>query len=152
MMLGRDVFVAFVFDEGAEDVNVYLPKGSDWYLNDTCYSGGETVQLTIPCASKMPYFVRSGCILPTDEAPYGFKTDGKIIFTVYPIKNGSFESEFFYDDGVSFEYQNNNCVHLNFKVCCDEHTVSVSFENTGETAFEPEIRLCSADERKLIVK
>lgn len=152
MMLGRDVFVAFVFDEGAEDVNVYLPKGSDWYLNDTCYSGGETVQLTIPCASKMPYFVRSGCILPTDEAPYGFKADEKIIFTVYPIKNGIFESEFFYDDGVSFEYQNNNCVHLNFKVCCDEHTVSVSFENTGEIAFEPEIRLCLADERKLIVK
>ena len=90
-------------------------------------------------------------MLPTDEAEYGFKTDENLVFTVYPLKSGSFESEFFSDDGVSFDYMDNKCVHLKFKVTCEQDTVFVEYENTGEEKFEPVIRLCSADNRKLII-
>lgn len=152
MMLGRDILIAFVFDEGREKIITYLPKGDDWYMGDKLLEGGQIAELTIPSDAEMPYFIRSGCILPTDEAPYGFKPDEKIVFTVYPLKNGSFESEFFCDDGNSFEYLKNNCTHLKFKVHCDESTVSVAFENTGNTILEPDIRLCSGDTRKLIIK
>ncbi|MDE5670817.1 MAG: hypothetical protein K2I14_05080, partial [Eubacterium sp.] len=151
MMLGRDILIAFVFDEKTDKVCTYLPKEDDWYLGSKLLDGGQIAELTIPSDDKMPYFVRSGCILPTNEAAYGFKSDESIIFTVYPLKKGSFESEFFSDDGNSFEYLNNNCTHLKFKVRCDENTVSVSFENTGNTILEPNIRLCSGDKRKLVI-
>ena len=152
MMLGKDVFVAFVFDEGEEVLSAYLPKGSGWYFNGKRYEGGETVELTVAPTDEMPYFVREGCVLPTDEAPYGFKADEKIVFTVYPFKNGSFESRFFADDGVSFDYKNNDCVFLNFTVDCDDDCVTVCYENTGKTKLKPDVRLCSGDGRKLIIK
>ncbi len=151
MMLGRDIFAAFVFDEGVKKIPVYLPKKSDWYLDDKMYSGGETVILTVSLTDRMPYFVRSGCVLPTDESNYGFNSDEKIIFTVYPLKNGTFESDFFSDDGVSFDYQNNCCVRLKFTVHCDENTVIVNYENKGKINYKPHICLCSADDRKLTV-
>ncbi|MCH5191562.1 MAG: DUF5110 domain-containing protein [Oscillospiraceae bacterium] len=151
MMLGKDILVAFAFDEGKDTVCTYLPKGSDWYLDGKLYSGDQAVELTVPPTAKMPYFVRSGCVLPTDESKYGFKSEEKLVFTVYPLKNGSFESDFFTDDGVSFEYQNNQCVHLKFTVSCNSESVTVSYKNTGEIPLEPNIRLCPQDGRKLIV-
>ena len=152
MMLGKDILVSFVFDEGEEALSAYLPKGSDWYLDGKLYEGGQTVELTVPPTAEMPYFVRGGCVLPTNEASYGFQSDEEIVFTVYPLKNGSFESRYFEDDGVSFEYENNRCVFLKFNVICDNDSVTVQFENTGETQIKPNIRLCSGDGRKLIIK
>ena len=152
MMLGKDVFVAFAFDEGKDAVDVYLPSGSDWYLGDKLIDGGTELKLNIPATDEMPYFVRSGCVLPTDEAEYGFKADENIVFTVYPLKNGSFEYEFFWDDGESFDYMNNKCVRLKFKVNCDKDNVFVEYENAGEEEFEPVVRLCSADNRKLVIR
>lgn len=151
MMFGKDIFVAFAFDKGVNEINAYLPKGDDWYLDNKLYTGGKTVRLEIQPTDKMPYFVRSGSVIPADEADYGFCSNEKLVFTVYPLKNGSFESEFFTDDGKSFAYLNNNCVHLHFRVHCDKNTVSVSFENKGNIDFVPEIKLCEADSRTLII-
>lgn len=151
MLLGRDIFVAFVFDEGVNHVNAYLPKGDDWYLGSKLYAGGKAVRLEIQPTDKMPYFVRSGSVIPADEADYGFCSNEKPVFTVYPLKDGTFESEFFTDDGKSFAYLNNDCVHLHFRVHCDKNTVSVSFENKGNIDFVPEIRLCKADSRRLTI-
>lgn len=152
MMLGRDILVAFAFDESEEKVCTYLPKGDDWFLGDKIYSGGQIAELSIAPTDEMPYFVRSGCVLPADEATYGFNSEENIVFIVYPLKKGCFESDFFSDDGKSFDYLKNHCAHLKFKVSCDETTVSVTFENAGETNIEPDVRLCSGDKRKLIIK
>lgn len=151
MMLGKDVFVAFAFDKGKSKVTAYLPKGDDWYLGDEFYAGGSTVELSIAPTDKMPYFVRKGCVFPTDTAPYGFNSKENVVFTVYPLNKGSYESEFFSDDGISFAYQKNHCVHLKFKIICDEDTVTVNFENSGEINMTPHILLCSGDKRKLII-
>ncbi len=151
MLLGKDILVAFVFDEGVETAKVYLPKNEDWYLGGKRYTGGQTVELTVKPTAEMPYFVRSGCVLPTDEAPYGFSSEEDLVFTVYPLASGTFESNFFTDDGVSFAYQDNRCVHLKFTVSCDENTVTVRYRNTGETEPVPQIRLCAGDGRALSV-
>ncbi len=151
MMLGRDIYIAFAFDEGVNTVSAYLPKGADWYLDDKLYAGGETEELVIQPEDKMPYFVKAGCVLPTDESEYGFENSEKLVFTVYPINKGNFESEFFTDDGISFSYLNNECVHLYFSVSCDKNTVSVRFENKGNLHLIPKIRLCKADSRKLVI-
>lgn len=151
MMLGKDIFVAFAFDKGENKVSAYLPKGDYWYLGDKIYAGGQTIELSVAPTDRMPYFVRMGCVLPIDEAPYGFNRGENVVFTVYPLHKGSFESEFFSDDGKSFAYLKNLCVHLKFKVTCDEHTVTIDFENSGKISTKPYIRLCAGDERKLIV-
>lgn len=115
MMFGKDILVAFAFNEGVNSVSAYLPKGADWYLNDKIYSGGQEVKLQITPTDKMPYFVKSASVIPTDESGYGFKNeDENLVFTVYPIADGDFESDFFSDDGISYEYKKNNCVHLKF--------------------------------------
>lgn len=150
MMVGKDIFVAFAFDKGVNKVSAYLPKGDAWYLGNRVYAGGQTVNLEIKPTDEMPYFIRSGSIIPADEAPYGFNgNDENIVFTVYPLTKGTFESEFFNDDGISFDYIKNKCVRLKFKVYCDNNSISVEYENSGETSIEPHIRLCPGDERKL---
>ena len=46
-MLGRDVLAKCVLDKGVTQVSVYLPKGDDWYLNETgkLYCGASTVKV-----------------------------------------------------------------------------------------------------------
>lgn len=151
-MLGRDILVSFIFDEGKEISKVYLPEGDDWYFKGSLLKGGQEIETAIPCTSKVPYFVRAGSIIATDEAEYGFKSSEQTVFTVYPVKKGSFKSEFFTDDGLSFEYKNGNCVNAVFTVECNENEVTVSYENRGKMKFDPEIRLCSADTRALVIK
>ncbi len=151
-MLGRDILVTLVFDEGEEKVNAYLPCGDDWYMGEKLYKGGQTVELSIPATSKVPYFKRSGSVIASDEGDYGFKSQEKLVFTVYPKESGTFESEFFTDDGESFEFKNGNCVMLKFTVTCTEDEVIVEWKNDGKTEITPDIRLCSADKRRLVVK
>ncbi|MCM1284903.1 MAG: DUF5110 domain-containing protein [Acetobacter sp.] len=151
-MFGRDILVTFVFDEGEEKIAVYLPRSDDWYLDGKLYEGGQETTLTISSNAKMPYFVRSGSIIPTDEGEYGFSTDEKLIFTVYPTKSGEFQSEFFDDDGLSFKYQNNDCIRLKFTVKCTDDSVKVSYKNDGNKQITPDIQLCKGDKRKLIIE
>ena len=152
MMVGQDIYVPFALDEGINTVSAYLPKGNDWYLDDKLYSGGQTVNLEIKPTDEMPYFIRSGSVIPTDDSPYGFNSDENLLFTVYPIKEGTFESEFFTDDGVSFDYLKNKCVHLKFKVSCNENNVFVEYENSGDIMMKPYICLGMGDKRKLYIK
>ncbi len=152
MMFGRDILVYFVFDEGKTKVKAYLPKDFDWYLNDIKYSGGEYVELEILADKPMPYFVKAGCVLPTDEAEYGFNSQEDLTFTVYPIENGTFTSDFFTDDGESYEYLDNNCTKLHFTVACDENEIKVHYENRGNTIITPKINLVKGDTRKLVIE
>lgn len=149
MLLGTDILAAFVFDSGSDAASVFLPRGTVWYLNDTLYTGGQRVQLNIAPDGEMPYFARGGSVVPTDEAD--LSGSEKIVFTVYPLPCGEFESAFFTDDGESFAYLENNCVKLKFTVRCSADAVTVSYKNSGKMPFKPEIRLCAADKRRLII-
>lgn len=151
-MLGRDILVTCIFDEGVDTVSVHLPKGDDWYLNGKYFVGGSDTRLNIPYLGEMPYAVRAGSVIPTDEGEYGFESEERLVFTVYPKKQGTFESDFFDDDGVGYGYLKNDCVKLHFAVTCNENEVAVSFENLGKVEITPEIRLCKEDTRKLIIK
>ena len=151
MLLGQDILVSFVFREGEKTAKVCLPKGADWYLGEQKYHGGQVLEIPLPANAAMPYFVRSGCVLPTDEAPYGFRAAEELVFTVYPVESGTFESTFFTDDGESFAYLQNDCVHLKFTVTCTKTEVQIAYENTGNTAFQPQLRLCAGDGRKCTI-
>lgn len=151
-LVGRDVLATCVLDEGIENISAYLPAGDDWYLDGKLYKGGQNVSLHIPPTSKMPYFIRSGCVFPTDDADYGFQSDEKLVFTVYPLETGFFQSSFFTDDGVSFDYKLNKCTRLIFSVVCEKDKVSVFYKNIGKDKLIPTIRLVYGDNRKLIIE
>lgn len=143
MMVGRDLLVPFIFDEGKTEALVYLPRKDSWYLGGRLFKGGTSVNIKIAAGDEMPFFVRAGSVVCM-----GSETE----FTVYPLEKGEFKSGFFTDDGVSFNYRNNCCVKLEFTVECGENTVNVVYKNTGDMPFAPHIRLCSADKRRLSVK
>ena len=151
-MFGRDILVSCVFDEGKNEVSAYLPEGDSWYLGGKLIDGGNNVKIEISPYEEMPYAVRAGSIIATDEGKAGFEGEERIVFTVYPLKQGTFESEFFDDDGVSFKYLGNECVKLKFKVECSENQVTVSYENKGNIKLTPEIRLAKEDSRELAVR
>ncbi len=148
-MVGRDILAVFVFDEGKTETEAYLPEKDDWYLGGTLYGGGQRVRVSIPAEGEMPYFVKAGSVIPANEAPYGFGAGEDTVFTVYPVKEGTFESEFFTDDGESFAYQKNECVRLKFTVTCDSERVAVTYTNEGDMPFDVKIRLVEGDERIL---
>ena len=151
-MLGRKILVSCILDEGKTEQSVYLPKGECWYLDGKKYNGGETVNISVPTDCAVPFFVKAGCVLPTDGGKYGFRSEEKTVLTVYPLEKGEFSDEYFNDDGVSFEYKNNGCVFIKIRVICDNDTVTVFWKNTGKTDYEPCFKLCEGDSRKLIIK
>ena len=151
-LVGRDVLATCVLDEGIENISAYLPEGDDWYLDGKFYKGGQNVSLHIPPTSKMPYFIRSGCVFPTDEGKYGFDSEQKLVFTVYPLETGFFQSSFFDDDGETFEYKRGNCTRLIFSVVCEKDKVSVFYKNIGKVHITPDIKLVGSDDRKLIIE
>lgn len=151
-MLGRKILVSCILDEGETKQSVYLPKGDDWYLDGKFHKGGKAVNVSVPTDKAVPFFVKAGCVLPTDKGKYGFKSEEKTVLTVYPVENGEFTDEFFYDDGVSFEYENGNCVLLKINVVCDKDTVTVICENKGKMPFNPSFELCKGEIRELIIK
>ncbi len=150
-MLGRDILAKCVLDEGVNEVSVYLPKGEIWYLGGKCFEGGQRVKVNIPEDEAVPFFVKGGCVLPFDEGEYGFRKEEKLEFTVYPVKLGTFCDTFFTDDGESYEYKNNHCTKLKFTVECNEKEVVVKYDNLADVNLTPVIKLCSGDNRKLIL-
>lgn len=144
MMVGRDILVPFIFDEGKDSTEVYLPKRDNWYFNGNAYTGGQRVKITVSLTEEMPYFAKAGSVIPMGDI--------ETVFTVYPIENGVFQSTFFTDDGLTFKYKDNECVRLEFNISCDENSVTVEYKNTGNMPFTPVIRLCKGDGRRLIVK
>ncbi|MCH5189532.1 MAG: hypothetical protein J1F37_03120 [Oscillospiraceae bacterium] len=150
-LVGRNILVAPVLEEGQNDITVNLPKGDSWYFDGTVFEGGASVQTEISAFGKMKYFVRCGSVIPYNTAS-GFNDDENLVLTVYPIKNGTFKDTFFYDDGKTFDYLENKCVNLNITVECDENSVTVFYENSGDTPFEPEFALAKGDNRMFTVR
>ncbi len=148
----NDLLVYFIFDKGVTEKAVYLPKDNDWYLDGKLHSGGETVNITIKPGDIMPYFVREGSVIPTDEGKYGFSGTNKLVFTVYPVRSGEFKSEYFDDDGETYDYEKGICTRLSFDVVCTSDSVRVKYENTGQNILKPDICLCRGDKRKLIIE
>lgn len=144
MMVGCNILVPFIFDEGVESTEIYLPKKDNWYYNGRLYKGGQRVEVKISLTEEMPLFVKSGSVIPVD----GDKT----VFIVYPVESGEFEGEFFDDDGLTFNYKNNDCVKIHFSVFCKDDSVTVEYENNGEMPFTPEIKMCDGDARPLEVR
>ncbi|MBQ7204051.1 MAG: DUF5110 domain-containing protein [Eubacterium sp.] len=141
MLVGKKLLVSFVFDEGENEVEVFLPRGEVWYLGDRSYDGGQSVKLSINPTDAVPYFVKGGSVIKTGDE-----------FVVYPIKSGTFEDGYFTDDGKTYDYKNGECALLHFTVKCTDTTVEVEYKNTKNIKLTPLFKICDADNRKLVIK
>ncbi|MDO5423666.1 MAG: glycoside hydrolase family 31 protein [Eubacteriales bacterium] len=81
---------------------VYLPKGADWYQENTkmYFQGGQYVTVDAPI-SWQPVFVRAGAILPLSMA--GEKSGTADTLEVYEGADGAFAC--YFDNGKDYAYQ-----------------------------------------------
>jgi alpha-glucosidase len=108
-MLGPNLLVASVFEEGARTRRVYLPSSTNWYdfYSGEYQRGGQTIQVDAPL-ERIPLLVRAGGILPFGKAIkyVGAEPDDVRQVLVFPHRgDGRGEFTLIEDDGVSLNYQ-----------------------------------------------
>ena len=74
-MLGEQLLAAPAVDEGAEAVEVILPRGADWedYWTGRSYVGGELARLDCPL-DRAPMLIRAGAAVPLNLAEAHFNS------------------------------------------------------------------------------
>lgn len=105
-MFGPAMLIAPVYEQGAESRKVYLPAGHKWYdyWTNEVYDGGCEYTVDAPIG-VLPIFVRAGSIIPTGEDVPNTKAAQKSI-TVNVYRGGDCEFELYFDDGVTYDYEN----------------------------------------------
>jgi alpha-glucosidase len=106
-MFGDDVLVAPVLQEGMTQRTVALPPGR-WYnyWTDSTAAGGTWISVAAP-VERIPFFIRSGAILPSQQI-LQFSSQAPInplTLSIYCAEPGRTDSTVYYeDDGHSFAY------------------------------------------------
>ena len=119
---GRDLLIAPVFEKGAANRDVYLPKGQwyDWWDGASAdghasapIAGGTTVHRAVDL-STMPIYVRAGAIIPMDPIRQytAEPVSEPTTIRVYPGANGDFT--LYEDDGISQDYLNGKATWIHF--------------------------------------
>ncbi|MFD3158157.1 glycoside hydrolase family 31 protein [Haloimpatiens sp. FM7330] len=106
-MLGENILVAPILEEGCIERNVYLPQGK-WvdYWTGKEYEGNNTIGVSAPL-DIIPVFIKSGSIIPkykcadcTDKL-----NKQELILDIVPNENSVVKYSYYEDDGCSFDYE-----------------------------------------------
>ena len=105
-MFGKAFLVAPVTEPDAEEWNIYLPKGAEWYdfWTGEKYTGGQTVNKETPI-DIIPLFVKAGSIIPFGPEVQ-FATEKKwdnLEIRVYEGANGEFTM--YEDENDNYNYE-----------------------------------------------
>jgi alpha-glucosidase len=105
-MLGPNMLIAPVVEQGEVDRQVYLPAGTGWvdYYTGLEYTGGQLI--TVPLVlDRIPVFIRAGAILPKGDTTARNASESAarpLTIDFYPGPMGNLE--LYQDDGESFDY------------------------------------------------
>jgi alpha-glucosidase (family GH31 glycosyl hydrolase) len=106
-LLGPNLLVAPVLEEGKRSKTVRLPEGTwvDWWT-DRAYDGGQTVTVDAPL-DQIPLFVQAGSIVPTRPvAPHtGAQPADTLGLTIHPDTTREASFSLYEDDGTSRAYE-----------------------------------------------
>ncbi len=137
-LVGENLLVAPVLEQGATKKMVYLPKGT-WYDFETCkpYEGGNYYLVDAPL-SVCPMFVREGSMIPTYEVRQSTseKEYDTMTLLVYP-GNGTYlhyrdnGTDYAYRDG---EYRLYEFTNVNGKAVCEVR--HAGYKDYSEIIFE----------------
>lgn len=113
-MLGPDILVAPVLEEGARERSVYLPEHAEgWYdwHEGKHHRGGAVATVAAPLG-RLPLFVRAGALIPLGD-PAGLSTLRELL-ACGPVEGAS--SELYEDDGETTEWRDGAATVLRFRV------------------------------------
>ncbi len=158
-MLGRDMLVASVVEQGQRLRQVWLPQNDNgWYDYHTgqWFSGGQHITLDAPL-ERLPLLVRAGAALPLSGRLHHVKAtaDNSRTLALYPVKGtGTSTGVVFDDDGESWGYQQGNALWLNWEMRCDADAIHLTITRRGD--YQPaycaiDFTLPAGEQRKLVV-
>ncbi|TNV19769.1 glycoside hydrolase family 31 protein [Buttiauxella sp. B2] len=158
-MLGRDLLVASVVEEGQRRREVWLPENNTgWYdyYTGQWYSGGQSIVVDAPL-ERLPLLVRAGAALPHSARITYIKASADDVreLKVYPLQGtGVSHGSLFEDDGESWGYQQGNALWLNWEIHTNADEIHVTFSRKGE--YQPawremKLTLPAGEKRRLLV-
>jgi alpha-glucosidase len=142
-MLGDNVLVAPVLEQGAVSRSVYLPDNSDWYdfWTNERFRGGQEIEVTAPL-ERLPLFVQAGSVLPMWPVMQyvGETTVDKLTLRLYP---GSHETVLYEDAGEGLDYQRGNYRWVYITASEEDEKIVVNRRVAGN--FEPTYKTISLE-------
>jgi alpha-glucosidase len=145
-MLGPDVLVAPVVDEGATRVELYLPRvegGWHDFHTGAVLEGGRTIAADAPL-DRLPIFVRAGAILPLAASWVGHAPHDatEVELTLFAgAGEGASEREIFFDDGVGWGFRDKDASLLSVRAQWDAKSVRLSVKERWSGRGRPPLKL-----------
>ncbi|MGB7340247.1 MAG: TIM-barrel domain-containing protein [Phototrophicaceae bacterium] len=126
-MLGSQLLVASVYEQGSNKRDLYLPRGSRWMdmYTDIWHRGGHIVTLYAPI-ERFPVLMKSNAILP-------LQTPDSIRFIALAPVDTDHESSFtlIEDDGISLGYQNGQVTKIHMTLITSPKTIDLYVDVEG---------------------
>ncbi|HBO37485.1 MAG TPA: alpha-glucosidase [Pasteurellaceae bacterium] len=158
-LLGKDILVASVVEEGQRRRDVYLPDNHvgwfDFYTHQW-FAGGQKITVEAPL-DRIPLFIKAGAVIPVSGriAYTCAKQDNIRELLVFPFKHhGESNSTIFDDDGESFSYLRGQYIQLSIKLVCDEKVIYLDIQRIGDwipSYQDVVIKLPKQENRKLMI-
>lgn len=128
-LLGADLLVASVLEDGARTRQVYLPSGTSWcdFHTGVCYDGGQTIEVDAPL-ERIPLFVRGGGVIPMGKMMrhFGAQPDDLRQILLFPSLHGEGNSfRLIEDDGISHGYQQGEYTEIEWRLSSNQEQIQV---------------------------
>ncbi|WP_375749206.1 TIM-barrel domain-containing protein [Vibrio sp. HN007] len=158
-LLGKDLLVASVVEEGQRERDIYLPdNGTGWYnfyTGQWC-AGSQSVTVDAPLET-LPLMVRAGAILPTSErvAHSSASADTKRALEIFPLKGcGETTTTIFDDDGETNRYLEGEHLSLDITMNCTNESIELNVQSRGDykpAYAELSLKLPATESRALVI-
>lgn len=133
-MLGSSLLVANIVEPDANNREVYLPQGCNWYdfYSFRPYIGGQTISVSVDLSS-IPLFIRDNAIIALTDNNYRLNSGTfEELKLIIGGKNNSFT--LYQDDGISEKYRQGEYCETNISVNNHNEQVIINLEHGGKLA------------------
>jgi alpha-D-xyloside xylohydrolase len=105
-MFGQSFLVAPVTEPNVSEVQVYLPKSTDWYdfWTGKQFQGGQTIKTAAPI-DQISVFVKAGSILPVGRPVQHTKEQSMDTLEIRVYTGGDVRFSLYSDEGDNYNYE-----------------------------------------------